>query len=253
MWRLYHGSYAIVPFMRLHRFYLHQSIAHSVTDKEIKVENEDLVHQWRDVFRYTTGAQVIVFDGDGYDYLCMIAHIYSRTAELAVVSKKKSVMPEVDMQRRIALAVSMIKKDNMELVIQKATELGVSEIFPIVSERSEKKSLNMARAQKIAVEASEQSGRGDVPTIHEPVDLDEFFKLEDIDKFETKIACDPSGAKKLDKSMVQNSTLICIGPEGGYSDKELELFNAQGFEIASLGSLVLRAETAAIAVLAMVN
>jgi 16S rRNA (uracil1498-N3)-methyltransferase len=247
--------------MRLHRFYLEQSIANSVvkekTQQEIKVENEDLIHQWRDVFRYTTGAQVVVFDGDGFDYLCMIAHIYNRTAELAIVSKKKSVMPADHTQHKLALALSMIKKDNMELVIQKATELGVSEIFPILSERSEKKSLNMTRAKKIAIEASEQSGRGDVPSIHEPIDLDEFLKFEknkeNLNGFESKIVCDPSGEKKLDKSVIKSSALICIGPEGGYSEKELALFKAQGFEICNLGNLVLRAETAAIAVLAMVN
>src|SRR5579872_5958103 len=96
------------------------------------------------------GAQVIVFNGDGYDYLCMLSEMGNRSAMLQMVSRKKSLMAE----RKIALAVSLIKKDNMEWIAEKATELGVSALFPIISERSEKKSVNMERLHKIVLEAA---------------------------------------------------------------------------------------------------
>ena len=227
--------------MRLHRFY----ISTPVDGEQIKIADEALVHQWRNVFRYAVGAQVVVFNGDGYDYLCMIGEIGNRSATLVLVSRKKSFIPE----KKIALAVSLIKKDNMEWIIEKATELGVSQIFPIISERSEKKSLNLERAEKIAVEASEQCGRGDVPEICKPQTLEVFLESGVADQFESKIAFHPV-ADEFSRAEVGQSAIFFIGPEGGFSDQEVEMFRQHGIGRRSLGKLILRTETAAIAILA---
>jgi len=233
--------------MRLHRFYLEQSIE----EKTIKVESAELIHQWKNVFRYQVGTQVIVFCGDGYDYLCMLTEIRNHSATLEILSKKKSILVDKD----IALAVSLIKKDNMELIVQKVTELGVSKIFPVISERSEKKSLNLSRARKIAIEAAEQSGRGDVPEIFEPMEIQEFFDHSKLQEYAKKIVFTPK-EEKLNMAVIENepadtSFLLAIGPEGGFSETEIALFSQNDFKRYSLGNLILRAETAAIAALSL--
>ena len=230
--------------MRLHRFYTNQKIE----DETIHIDNSDLIHQWRNVFRYMVGAQVIVFNGDGYDYLCMIGELHNRTASLAVVSRKKSILPE----RKIGLVIALVKKDTMEWIIEKATELGVSEVFPITAERSEKKSLNMERATKIAIEASEQSGRGDIVEIFDPVDLSDFLASKEMKTYEERIIFH-TGKSKTDRFAGDNQStpiLLAIGPEGGWSDRDITLFSQQGFVLRSLGDVTLRAETAVIVALA---
>lgn len=227
--------------MRLHRFYVETAIE----DKVVKIEEEGIIHQWKDVFRYLVGSQVIVFNGDGYDYLGMITELYNRTAKVEIVSRKKSIMPE----KNIGLIMAIIKNDNMDMVIQKATELGVSKIFPIIAERSEKKSINIVRAKKIAIEASEQSGRGNVPEIFKPRELFEFLENEKLEEFEKKIIFSPLAEKINVTDITGGSFVVAIGPEGGFSDREQEHFGEKRFKSFSLGDLILRAETAAISAL----
>jgi 16S rRNA (uracil1498-N3)-methyltransferase len=231
--------------MRLHRFY----IENSIEAKTVKIDDKELIHQWKNVFRYTVGGQVIVFNGDGYDYLCMITEIYGGSAVLELISRKKAFLPT----KNIGLVMSLIKKDNMELVIQKATELGVSHIFPVIAERSEKKSLNMERAVKIAVEASEQSGRGDVPKIYEPVSLKELLSGETLDEFDQKIIFHLKEDKFVPEVINSDSVAIAIGPEGGFSDSEVDLFSQANFKKYSIGDLTLRAETAVMAGLSLIS
>ncbi len=238
--------------MRLHRFYIKEVIQGTT----VKIDNKDLIHQWRNVFRYTTGGQVIVFNGDGMDYFCLISEMYSHTAELSIVSKKKSTMPE----RKVCLAMAIVKKDTFELITEKATELGVSEIIPLIAERSEKKSIRMDRLEKITIEAAEQSGRGDVPFVHDALSVKDFLENPGLENYGQKIIFHV-GAEKVEKSVtdfLKNTesdlpTLLCIGPEGGWSDSEVSQFIEKGFNVQSLGNLTLRAETAAIAVLSLYN
>lgn len=250
--------------MRLHRFYINTPIE----QERIRITDERLVHQWRDVFRYNVGAEMIVFDGSGKEYNMMIEKITRAEAVLKVFDEREGFVPE----NKIVLCQSLIKKDKMEWVVEKATELGVCKILPIVSERSEKKNFNVERANKIAVEASEQSGRADIPEILEPVDLSADL-LEEIKKRGYQIITfDSSGAaleigssvRAEDGFLSEQSTAepisqaaqglaVFVGPEGGWSDKELNLFADAGAQIYSLGKLTLRAETAAIAALAILG
>lgn len=229
--------------MRLHRFYINQSLGESV----VSIKDDDLVHQWKKVFRYIVGTQVIVFNGDGYDYLCFISDITNKTVLLNITSRKKSLLPK----HNISIAFSLIKKDNAEMVIQKAVELGVKDIFPIISERSEKKSINIERCKKIIKEASEQCGRGDIPNIYEPVELGVFLETEIVNSFDVKIVFHPK-SEEYSLSDIGEKTLFFVGPEGGFSDKEIEKFREFGIGRRSFGEFVLRAETATIAVLGSV-
>ena len=155
--------------MRLHRFY----ISTPITDDKFDITDRDLVHQWKNVFRYNVGSQVVLFDGSGTDFLCLISSLRNLVATVEVLQKKPTA--DVSQRKNIWLCMALLKKDNFDLAAQKATELGVSNIVPILCEHSEKRKLNMERMRKIAVEATEQSGRGDLPVIHSPQTLAEIF------------------------------------------------------------------------------
>ncbi len=222
--------------MRLHRFYVNEEIERTKT----VIKDEQLIHQWRDVFRYNVGSEVILFDGGGMEYDAVIEKMNNREAELRLVSERKGITSG----KRITLYQSLIKKDKMEWVVEKATELGVSKIVPIVSERSEKKSLNLERVRKIAIEASEQCGRANVPEMWKVVSLEEALK-----NCNNVVVFDPSGATPPSAPFFtkdRGETQIFIGPEGGWTEKELELFKQEGAQVLSLGPLTLRAETAVV-------
>jgi len=223
--------------MRLHRFY----ISAPITSETFDVTDRDLIDQWRNVFRYNVGSQVILFDGSGTDYLCMISSLRNLGATVSIVSQRKNkFMPKIN----LTVCLTVIKKDNFELAVQKMTEIGVREIIPVLCERSEKKNLNMARLRKIAIEASEQSGRGDVPKIMEIVSIEEVLKS---DLPETKIVLNPEG-KNWREFSIEDNMVVFIGPEGGFSENEMKLFKNYTIPNISLGSQILRAETAAISI-----
>ena len=242
--------------MRLHRFYVKNTIFHDTFD----VSDRELVHQWKSVFRYNVGSQVILFDGSGIDYLCMITSLRNLGATVSVIKKNKIE----NNRKNIWLCVALIKKDNFELVVQKATELGVNHIVPIICEHSEKRKINMDRMQKIAIESSEQSGRSDIPEIHDITTITGLFQSGILPQ--EKIAFDPirtdgskdptsNGAstsgisfRQYLSSTNQMSIACFVGPEGGFSDKELAQFKTYNMPIISLGTQILRAETASIAV-----
>ena len=227
--------------MRLHRFYLSTPISLDTFD----ITDRDLVHQWRTVFRYNVGSQVILFDGTGVDYLVMITSLRNLGATIEVVQKKNNKRkPKIE----LTICVGLIKKDNFELVVQKVTELGVSRIIPVLCERSEKKNINIERLQKIVIESSEQSGRCDLAVIHEIIELSDLLQRGTLP--ENKIVLHPDGQYIGDMLQAKTPTdlAVFIGPEGGFSDRELKEFAEHNIPSISLGPQILRAETASIAV-----
>ena len=228
----------IIYFMRLHRFFIEQGIPES---GEIIVADKDLIHQWHKVFRLKSGDRVVIFDGTGFDYVSEFVSLDKNSAVLRVVEKK---LNQNIPKKEIHLFQSIIKKDKFEWVMEKGTELGVFYFHPIISERSEKKNINFERAGKIIKEASEQSGRGNLPKIEELTNLEDALNNDFV-----SIAFHPTGDKFDENDFEKEKVLgIFIGPEGGWSDKELELFKEKGIKILSLGNQILKAETSAIAV-----
>jgi 16S rRNA (uracil1498-N3)-methyltransferase len=228
--------------MRLHRFFskdiIHAGSVNHLSDFEV-------VHQLRRVFRLHEGDKAIFFDGTGNDY---VSEIVSMTGDAIDFKVEEARVVKPHSPLRLTLAVSLIKKDNFEWVVQKCTELGVSGFIPLISERSEKKSLNMERARKIMIEAVEQSGRSFVPEIKEPIELEEYLNTE-----KREMAAFHTGDKEKIKKFSRNvdNLVALIGPEGGWSQKEVEMFEKKGVKIMSLDTPVLRAETAAVAISAI--
>jgi len=145
------------------------------------------------------------------------------------------------------LAWSLLKKDKNDWVIQKATELGVTHLIPVQAERcarSDISNIRMERWQKIALEASEQCGRSDVPTISQPAELDSTLTAL-ADKNVVMYIAQQDGDTQL-QLHVDESLAVLIGPEGGWSDAEKQLFSARDVRTLHLSQFTLRAETAAI-------
>jgi len=225
--------------MRLHRFYINQKVGEN---KELIIPDQELASQLSKVFRFNTGDQVIVFDGSGFEYVSEIVSLNKKEVILKIISQsiKKSS------EKNVSLYLALIKKGNFELAAEKCTEVGVVEIHPVVSERSEKKDLNIERLGKIVKEASEQSGRVTLPQVFSVTDLEMAVSQAIKDKKVCMVFhTNSSSGLPVPKEKAENIAIF-IGPEGGWTDKEMELFKKNNFQICSLGSNILRAETAAV-------
>lgn len=231
--------------MRLHRFFINEKIGSS-SKKEIK--SEDLFNQLKKVFRFKTGDRVILFDNSGYEYISVI---YSMQNGVITFEILETINKTSTVNSKSYLFASMVKKDTFEWIVEKATELGVTDIVPVLSTRSEKKNINEDRLNKIAIEASEQSGRVFVPNIHDIVSFSEaisFIKQNNI----RSMAFHPTGQEYvLDKVTVDMLpyNAVCIGPEGGYTEEEIQEFKENNIPVYKLGEQILRSETAVVVAL----
>lgn len=228
--------------MRLHRFFVSEPIDGR---ESVVFHDAGLAHQFRNVFRFTVGGQVILFDNSGYEYHAMISELQIDSVTFSIISKREG---ESDPSRELHLFFSMIKKDKFEWILEKGTELGVTTFCPIISDRSEKKNINLERAEKIIREASEQSGRTILPTIEEPKNLSDVL-FQEFPCF----AFDPKGDVFTVEHAQKYSPLgIFVGPEGGWTEREIFLFKQNDVRVYSLGSPILKAETAALAISALI-
>jgi 16S rRNA (uracil1498-N3)-methyltransferase len=205
------------------------------------------------VMRLGPGDAVSLFDDDGWEHEGVFKSHDGRRAEVTILS---SYRPERESAVEITLAQALGKGDKMDLIVEKAVELGVSSIVPFVSEHTvprltgEKAIHRRARWQKIALSASKQCGRTRVPEIHQltsfsdlvrdppAVDLKVFF-------WEGESSCG-MGQLKTERDRI-TSLVLAVGPEGGFSDQEIALALRHGFRSAHLGKRILRTETAALA------
>lgn len=222
--------------MRVHRFFVGDTIN---LKTDFWLHDEALLWQWNKVLRFRADQDVVLFDGEQTERLYKIVEISQTEAHLKMITELKRVLPK----RHVYLFWSLLKKDNNELILQKATEAGVSNFVPLISERSVKTGFNYDRARKIVIEASEQCGRSNVPIIREPIHLEKA--IEQYKDHLTFIACQHETSPDLQYEDGKAYGLL-IGPEGGWSDDELGLFERYQFSHLSLGDFVYRAETAAI-------
>lgn len=220
--------------MRLHRFYVGDTVK---LTHDFWLNDTALIHQWQKVLRLSTGAEVVLFDGTAHDRLYKIELLEKNSAHLRHVTDFDRLTPKKD----VYLFWSLLKKDKNDWVLQKATELGVSHFVPLLANRSEKTGFDAHRARKIVIEAAEQCGRSDIPTIREPMLLQ--TALNDYATQLTFLVAQQGGKNELSS---EKALGILIGPEGGWSDEEKSAFQTQGVMLVGLGDFTLRAETAAI-------
>lgn len=203
------------------------------------------------VLRVKIGESITVFDGLGYKYDCKILQINKKI----FIAEKLSKAPySAESPLSITLAQGIAKREKMDFIIQKATELGVKKIIPLITERSQvRHTAKIERWRKIAISASEQSCRGKVPEINEPVSLDGFLESRHVGI----IFYEKETGKHLKQILKEfedsKEITLLIGPEGGFSKDEANTAVGKGFREASLGPRILRAETAAIKAISIIQ
>lgn len=215
----------------------------------------DAAHHLGHVLRAQTGQLYELSDGVSV-WLARIESSARSRVEFALLEKLPDVPPTVE----TTLLLSIVKFDAFEWAIEKATELGVAQIVPLAAARSEKGLLAAApkrahRWQKILLEASQQSRRLRIPHLSELAPPAQAFPVQVWDC--RLMLSERSGAPSLRSSLANanraKSAVIAIGPEGGWTDDELASARSAGFQEASLGSLILRTETAVISALSILN
>lgn len=221
--------------MKMHRFFVSDEFE---MRHNLWVHDKRLVHQWYRVLRFRPGQQVVLFDGATHDRLYRITEINEREAHLEHVTDFERQLPARD----IYLAWSLLKKDKNDWVLQKATELGVSHFIPLLADRSEKTGFNKERAEKIIIEAAEQCGRSDIPSVREPMRLQ--TAVDELQDKAVLFICE-QGSDEISQAD-GDSLAVLIGPEGGWSDEEKDLFRSRDLKHLNLHDFTLRAETAAV-------
>lgn len=230
--------------MRLSRFFIDAPLtlgSHALP--------ETAAHYIGRVLRLSNGSAVQLFDGSGQEYLGELIEVGKKQVR---VELRQQLTGQPESPLRIHLGQGLSRGERMDWAIQKATELGVAQITPLISERCEVR-LNDERADKrlahwrqIAISACEQCGRSVVPTIHPPQPLGDWLPVE----AELKLVLHPVAAPLTSHARPRTLAFL-IGPEGGLSEHEVEQAQQAGFQAARLGPRVLRTETAPVVALSV--
>jgi 16S rRNA (uracil1498-N3)-methyltransferase len=203
------------------------------------------------VLRLSAGSDVLIFDGSGTEIEARVLAVGPRTIELSLGQRRAVTLAPVT----ITLLQAVPKSDRMDLIVQKATELGVARIVPVLTGRSVARpgSGRARRWQTIAQEAARQSGRADVPEVSEPAELSEA--MGQVTAGARFVLWEEEHGQSLRRKLDSTTSEICllIGPEGGFAVDEVVEARTHGFVPVGLGPRILRVETAAIVALALVQ
>jgi 16S rRNA (uracil1498-N3)-methyltransferase len=237
--------------MRLNRVYCERPLA-SGTDVALP---ESAAYHVARVLRLRPGAPLVAFDGTGYDFRCEITAVEGDTVRVAVGERTPGLR---DSPLGITLVQAVSRSERMDWTLQKATELGVRVIVPVLSARSvvrldERQAERKLRHWKaIVAGACEQSGRSTLPEVRSPVELGRF--LAESPREGQRLVLSPAGPASLAGLATTASRVeLLIGPEGGLDDHELDAATRAGFSPVRLGPRVLRTETAGIVALTVLQ
>jgi 16S rRNA (uracil1498-N3)-methyltransferase len=210
-------------------------------------------HYLSRVLRVTAGQTIVVFNGDGRDYVTEVVRSGRNELILSVISS----LPAVKESRLGITVVQAIGRgERMDQTLQKCTELGVNAFQPLFSERvevrlkAEKLARRLDHWRAVVVSACEQCGRAVVPEVREPLVLRDWLVAGDV---ATRLVLAPGAESPLTRLTMPKQLQLVVGPEGGFSEAELDLMDARGVQAVSLGPRVLRTETAAPAAVAVVQ
>lgn len=232
--------------MRISRIF--QDGDYTVGDN-VNLESDAANHVGR-VLRMQAGQSLVLFNGDGFDYAADIEEVSKKRVSVTIVDKQ-AIDNESPLILHLAQGIS--RGDKMDFTIQKAVELGVTEITPVFTERcgvklnGERLAKKHQQWQKIAISACEQSGRATVPKIHSPLQLAEFIQQK---TGQLKLNLHPRATTTVKGlNCPEQGIRFIIGPEGGLSDAEIEQAQQADYMDILLGPRVLRTETAALTLL----
>ncbi len=215
-----------------------------INKKIITLEDQENKHLVK-VLRKTKGDFVKVTDGNGNVYDCNIIELNKNSTKLNINNSKqiKSINPS------LKIGISLTKKtERFEWFLEKVTELGVAEITPIISQHSEKTNLNINRSNKIIISAMKQSLRFHLPRLNNPINFTQFIEVNNNNKNNYIAICKNDNLKLFQNIIMKSQDVnILIGPEGGFSEFEIDLAKKANFTPVSLGENRLRTETAGLA------
>jgi 16S rRNA (uracil1498-N3)-methyltransferase len=223
--------------------------------------SSDEARYLRETLRLKAGDEVYVFDGEGKEFQCTIEESRRNSARLSVVKEVAATRQESPLD--LTLAVALLKGEKFDLVVQKATELGVTQIVPVITKLADIRlreqsdaAKRVARWQRIAMEAAKQSGRAVVPTVLEPQSFDAMIQASSNSTVRLMFTeRDGQSFVETREQLSANVAAITalIGSEGGWTDQELEMARDAGWFLVTLGGRTLRAETAGIAVVTLLQ
>ena len=221
----------------------------SIVENSTNLLSKEHTHYVVNVMRLKRGSIINFFNIEG-EWESEIVFLEKERVEVKFLKKVK----EPQKKNKIELAICLVKKNPMEIILQKATELGVSKIIPIISERTEVKELNYDRAKKIVIEATEQSNQMFPPEILKVVKLKDFLK--NLDQTTKLLFGDVNSKDNLSIEKFKNfkSLTILIGPEGDFSPSEREfILSFSQVMPFTISKNILRSDTAVISAISLVN
>ena len=239
----------------MHCFYTEKE---NITGSQVRIVGADVNHI-RNVLRMEAGEEIVVCDGEGTFHTCAIRQVSKEEIETEILESKEA---ETELPVKITLFQGLPKKDKMELIIQKAVELGVGEIVPVSTrfcvakiEDAKKEKKKLERWQEIARAAAKQSGRGVIPQVKPVMTLKEALQAasqmdESVIPYE-KAEGMKAASGEIKKMAKCQSVGIFIGPEGGFAVEEIERAKEAGSVPISLGKRILRTETAGLCILSV--
>lgn len=235
----------------MRRFY---SAPEQISEGKVILGQEETRHL-RDVLRLRVGGEASVFDGHGNEYLCTIEEITKKAAALNIARRIDPASPESPLD--ITVAAAILPGEKFEITVQKAVELGVYRLQPLYTVRCEVKpggrSRRMERWQKIGVESAKQSGRARLMDIAEPVEFTKFLETVRSAGGASKIFFSERDGSDFSAIEPGKKMIAVFGPKGGWDDSELEAAKTAGFTVVTFGGRIMRAETAAIAMTAILQ
>jgi 16S rRNA (uracil1498-N3)-methyltransferase len=231
--------------MRMHRFYI--SDIEELSPDDIYITHEtNFIHQLKNVFRFKVGQKILIFNEKIGEIEVELIKVSKIDMSFKFVQYIKESDINKTLKRQVSLYMSIIKNNNFDLVVEKAVELGVNKIVPVISERTIKNDLNIHRLNRIIKEATEQSGRMSLMVIDDSLYLDTAINKSKDENNIVYFGSIDSNNHTFNRDTNLKKIAIFIGPEGGFSDDEINIFLNKDIKPIGLGDYVLRAETAAI-------
>jgi len=227
-------------------------------ETQIVTLDADEARHLRDVLRLKPRDAVYVFDGAGLEYRCIVKDARRDSAELWIDTQHHPAKPESQLQ--LKLGVALLKGEKFDLVVQKATELGVQQIVPVITRHADihlrdesDAAKRVTRWQRIALEAAKQSGRAVLPEVSAPETFESFVAGTRDAELCLMFSERSGGGLWLITGRAPRSVVALVGSEGGWSDEEIERAREHEFHVITLGGRILRAETAAITATALLQ